>query len=67
MQLFTVRPLPKAHVPVFLPLSNLCLFSYNNIKIELEKWPSGRRRSPAKGVSGLSRIEGSNPSFSAMT
>ena len=26
---------------------------------------SGRRRSPAKGVGGLSRLEGSNPSLSA--
>ena len=31
-----------------------------------ERWPSGRRRSPAKGVWGLNPIEGSNPSFSAM-
>ena len=32
----------------------------------LERWPSGRRRSPAKGVTGLSRFEGSNPSLSAI-
>ncbi len=31
-----------------------------------ERWPSGRRRSPAKGVWALSPIEGSNPSFSAI-
>ena len=30
-----------------------------------ETWPSGRRRSPAKGVGGLSRLEGSNPFVSA--
>ena len=32
---------------------------------DLERWPSGRRRSPAKGVWGLNPIEGSNPSLSA--
>ncbi len=32
----------------------------------MEKWPSGRRRSPAKGVHGLSRVESSNLSFSAI-
>ena len=31
----------------------------------LERWPSGRRRSPAKGVWVLKPIEGSNPSLSA--
>ena len=30
-----------------------------------EKWLSGRKRSPAKGVWVLKPIEGSNPSFSA--
>ena len=38
---------------------------YLRIK-NMEKWPRGRRRSPAKGVHGLSRVEGSNPSFSAI-
>ena len=33
----------------------------------VETWPSGRRRSPAKGVCGLNRIEGSNPFVSART
>ena len=33
----------------------------------METWPSGRRRSPAKGVDGLSRLEGSNPFVSAST
>ena len=37
-----------------------------NLNDMMEKWPRGRRRSPAKGVYGLSRIEGSNPSFSAI-
>jgi hypothetical protein len=31
-----------------------------------ERWPSGRRRSPAKGVWALSPIEGSNPSLSTI-
>ena len=31
----------------------------------LEKYPSGRRGSPAKGVVRVERSEGSNPSFSA--
>jgi hypothetical protein len=31
----------------------------------LERCPSGRRGSPAKGVWALTPIEGSNPSFSA--
>ena len=30
-----------------------------------DRWPSGRRRSPAKGVGGLNRLEGSNPFLSA--
>ena len=32
---------------------------------DLEKYPSGRRGSPAKGVGRVERREGSNPSFSA--
>ena len=32
----------------------------------LEKYPSGRRGSPAKGVDRDNRCEGSNPSFSAL-
>ncbi len=31
----------------------------------MERWPSGRRHSPAKGAYAQKRIEGSNPSFSA--
>ena len=31
----------------------------------MERWPSGRRRSPAKRVGGLRLLEGSNPSLSA--
>ena len=31
-----------------------------------ERWPSGRRRSPAKRVNGLPRFEGSNPSLSVL-
>ena len=30
-----------------------------------ERWPSGRRRSPAKRVGSLTSLEGSNPSLSA--
>ena len=39
----------------------------NNVKIlsTLEKYPRGRRGSPAKGVVCDKRSEGSNPSFSA--
>ena len=33
----------------------------------LEKYPRGRRGSPAKGVGRVERREGSNPSFSAKT
>ena len=32
---------------------------------DTEKYPSGRRGSPAKGVDGVEPCEGSNPSFSA--
>ncbi len=32
---------------------------------DLERWPSGRRRSPAKRVGGSRSLEGSNPSLSA--
>ena len=35
------------------------------IGAHLERWPSGRRRSPAKRVGGLNLLEGSNPSLSA--
>ena len=38
----------------------------HNNKICAERWPSGRRRSPAKGVWALTPIEGSNPSLSAI-
>ena len=31
----------------------------------MERWPSGRRHSPAKRVGGASSLEGSNPSLSA--
>ena len=34
-------------------------------RLNLEKYPSGRRGSPAKGVGRVERREGSNPSFSA--
>ena len=37
-----------------------------DVSLSAERWPSGRRRSPAKGVGGLSRLEGSNPFFSAI-
>ena len=30
----------------------------------MERWPSGRRRSPAKGVWGETSIVGSNPTLS---
>ena len=39
---------------------------YSPVSIGLEKYPRGRRGSPAKGVVRLKRSEGSNPSFSAM-
>ena len=35
------------------------------VEFGLEKYPSGRRGSPAKGVGSDKRREGSNPSFSA--
>ena len=35
------------------------------VEFGLEKYPSGRRGSPAKGVGCDKRREGSNPSFSA--
>ena len=45
---------------VRIPLSPPYLF-----EPDLEKYPSGRRGSPAKGVGRVERREGSNPSFSA--
>ena len=45
---------------VRIPLSPPYLF-----EPDLEKYPSGRRGSPAKGVVCDKRSEGSNPSFSA--
>ena len=39
--------------------------SVDDDKPDLEKYPSGRRGSPAKGVGRVERREGSNPSFSA--
>ncbi len=38
-----------------------------NIAFGVEKYPRGRRGSPAKGVVRVERSEGSNPSFSAIT
>jgi hypothetical protein len=38
---------------------------YHNPATSEEKYPSGRRGSPAKGVVRDERSEGSNPSFSA--
>ena len=35
------------------------------LTLDLEKYPRGRRGSPAKGVGRVERREGSNPSFSA--
>ena len=40
-------------------------FKWRIEKEKLEKYPSGRRGSPAKGVGRQKRREGSNPSFSA--
>jgi hypothetical protein len=36
------------------------------LKVVLVRWPSGRRRSPAKGVYPLNGIEGSTPSLTAI-
>ena len=36
-----------------------------NILLVLQKYPRGRRGSPAKGVGCVKRREGSNPSFCA--
>ena len=36
-------------------------------RFRLERWPSGRRRTPAKCVWGLHSTEGSNPSLSAIS
>ena len=51
---------PWVRIPLSPP------FSYDGpINSDLEKYPSGRRGSPAKGVGRVERREGSNPSFSA--
>ena len=47
---------------VRIPLSPPLLYFINS---DLEKYPRGRRGSPAKGVGRVERREGSNPSFSA--
>ena len=38
----------------------------NRKKRTLEKYSSGRRGAPAKGIGRVDRREGSNPSFSAL-
>ena len=50
---------------VRIPLSPPNFFHRNQLVSDLEKYPSGRRGSPAKGVGRVERREGSNPSFSA--
>ena len=53
---------------VRIPLSPPHFFSKRNLtgmSFGMQKYPSGRRGSPAKGVGRVERREGSNPSFSA--
>ena len=51
---------PWVRIPLSPP------FSYDGpINSDLEKYPSGRRGSPAKGVVGDEPSPGSNPGFSA--
>ena len=40
--------------------------SLRHMEVNMEKYPRGRRGSPAKGVGWDNCREGSNPSFSAM-
>ena len=55
------NPFPSA---IFL-ISALQGSASEQKQLNMEKYPSGRRGSPAKGVVRVNRSEGSNPSFSA--
>ena len=54
--------LPNVYFKCTLELNNKNV----NVEVKMESWPSGRRRSPAKGVTALNPFESSNLSLSAI-